>query len=115
MVKYEIKKIFSKPTSKIAIILLCVLVGVVSFLTIHGAYYVTEKGTTEYGLSAIQKLKSEKKVWEGELDTEQLKNVISENEKINKSDLAQSDNITDSNIIYGQKQGFADIRVFLTS
>lgn len=110
MIKFELKKIFVKTSSKIALILILLLVGVVCFFAVREVSFVNEKGTTEYGYEAIKKLKQVKREWKGDVTTKQLINVIQENDRINNSVQIKSEDIVENNIAYGWKQGFSDIK-----
>ncbi len=109
MVYYEIKKVFSKTSNKIAVLLILVLLG----LTIGFAFqvqYVNDEGNEEYGISAARKLKEMKKEWAGELTEEKLKEAIAENAKVQATPEARSKDIQQNNIAYSQRQGLNDIR-----
>lgn len=93
MVYYEIKKVFSKTSSKIAVLLLIILLGSGVNTNIRNVYYVNEEGNEEYGVLAIRKLKEEKKKWAGELTKEKLMQAIEENARIQASPEAQSKDI----------------------
>lgn len=115
MLKYEIKKIFSRAGGKIAVLILFLTVGVSSFFAIHEVSYVNESGKTEYGYAAVQKLKAEKKKWKGELTTEQLAKVLEENARIAGSEEYQSQNADENNKAYHEIQGISDIRDIINS
>lgn len=56
MLRYELKKIFVKPSGKIALLLLAVLLGVVCwFATDVG--FINEQGERETGIQAMRKLR----------------------------------------------------------
>lgn len=56
MLKYELKKVFTKTSSKVAIILLIIIVCITCGLSWH-IEFVNENGKSEYGFAAVQKLK----------------------------------------------------------
>ena len=114
MVYYEIKKVFSKTSSKIAVFILVILLGVTISLAVHEPY-INEEGNKEYGISAIHKLKEMKKEWAGELSEEKLKQAIAENAKIQATPEAQSKDIQQKDIAYGWGQGLIDIRNMIAS
>lgn len=112
MVKYEIKKVLSKASSKIAILFLLIVLG----FTCKFAFdvtYVNEFGVTETGLSAVRKLRAAKKELAGVIDEEKLKLIIQENGRINELPESKSADIIQNEIAYSQKQGFHDIRDLL--
>lgn len=109
MLKFELKKIFSKPVNKIMLILLLVIVLVGSFLAIRDVKYVTEDGRDVYsGISAAHQLKSEKGKWEGAVTEDVLKNVVNENQLINASGDVESD------MNFSKKQGIYDLTLMLS-
>lgn len=109
MVYYEMKKVFSKTSNKIAVLFILVLLGLMTGFAIH-VQYVNEEGNMEYGISAARKLKELKKEWAGELTEERLKEVIAENARIQATPEARSRDIQQNNIAYSQRQGLLDIR-----
>lgn len=110
MVRFEIKKIFSRTGGKIAVLLLLVLLAVTCFLAVHEVRYVNEQGEAEYGVGAARKLREAKKEWKGEVTTEQLTRVLEENRRINGTEEYCSGEARENNIAYSWKQGFSDIR-----
>lgn len=114
MVYYEIKKVFSKTSNKIAVLFILVLLGLMTGFAIH-VQYVNEEGNMEYGISAARKLKELKKEWTGELTEERLKEVIAENARIQATPEARSRDIQQNNIAYSQRQGLLDIRSMIAN
>lgn len=114
MVYYEIKKVFSKTSNKIAVLFILVLLGLMTGFAIH-VQYVNEEGNMEYGISAARKLKELKKEWAGELTEERLKEVIAENARIQATPEARSRDIQQNNIAYSQRQGLLDIRSMIAN
>ena len=112
MFKYELKKVFSKTGSRIALLLLLILVGITCYFTTD-VYYVNENGNKETGPAAISKLRAMQKEWTGYLDEEKIRQVIAENRQINESPEALSKNLIDNEIAYGMKQGINEIRDLL--
>ena len=110
MVRYEIKKIFSTFSSKIAVLILVFIVALSSWLAITGVEWINEQGDAETGLAAIAKLKEAQNEWEGELDEEKLRAIILELQRINATPEAQSKDYNQNDIAYGWKQGFMPIR-----
>lgn len=110
MVYYEIKKVFSRMSSKIALAIIFATVAVTCWLATAGVSYIDEKGEAKSGITAIQKLRERKKEWAGPLTEEKIAAVISEDAKINATAKAQSKDFQENDIAYGWKQGFSDIR-----
>ena len=113
MLYYELKKIWVKPGTKIAMIILAVLLFVVCWSAVRGVYWLDENHERVYGIEGIQMLKAAKKEWTGILTEEVIADVIRENTRINETPEALSEDINQQNIAYGWKQGFADIRYLI--
>lgn len=114
MLYYELKKIWVKRSTKIALLLLAGVLALACYLSIHDVYYANENGEIEYGIAAIGKLKAAKKEWAGLLTEEVIADVIAENIRINETPEGRSDDdVKMSNIAFGWKQGFRDIRNML--
>lgn len=113
MLYYELKKIWVRPGTKIAMLILAVMLALTCYFAIHDVYYVNENGENEYGLEAIHKLKAAKKEWTGWLTEEVIANVIAENIRFNETEKGRSAEVRDSNIVFGWKQSFHDIRWML--
>lgn len=112
MMYYEVKKVFSRTGSQIAMILLLAVTGLICFLAMD-VTYVNENGDTENGSAAAAKLKDAQKKWSGDLDEETIRQVIRENRRIRESPEAQADNIQKNNIAYSRGQGIHEIRNLL--
>lgn len=112
MTKYEIKKVFAKTGSKIALALLLVVMGITCFFATNVSY-VDEQGNSQGGPTAVSRLRAAQKEWAGYLDEEKIREVIVENNRIQNTPEALSQNVTESNIAYGWQQGIMDIRDLL--
>ncbi|HEX3030233.1 MAG TPA: ABC transporter permease [Clostridia bacterium] len=110
MLYYEMKKVFSRSGSKIALFILGVLIVVVVGSCVNSLIWVNEKGEEEKGFYSIQKLKEASSEWSGPLTKDRIAQVINENARINATAEAQSKDVRRQNIAYGWKQGFRDIR-----
>lgn len=93
MVYYELKKILSKTSNKIAVICLACLLFLVCFFAISGVDYVNENGETEHGIAAAEKLRERKKEWTGLLTEEKIRQVIEANTAINQTEESRSADI----------------------
>ena len=62
MVKFELKKIFSSVSGKIALALLAMMVLLAAWLAVSGVEWINEQGDPETGLAAISKLRAAQKV-----------------------------------------------------
>lgn len=110
MVRFELKKIFSKPVNKIVFVILVISLCIVSYFAIGYASYVDENGITTTGIAAARALREEKDQWTGYLTEDVLIRVLEENALINNSEEYLSQNVTENNKAYSKKQGFSDIR-----
>lgn len=109
MIRYEIKKIFSKSMNKIVLLFLIVTLIVVSILTINRVEYVDENGNITTGISAARNLREAKNEWSGYLTEDVFVEVHEENLRINNSDEALSDDVTEQDKAYSKKQGILGI------
>lgn len=110
MIRFELKKIFSKPVNKIVFLLLMIVLCVVSHFAIGYADYVDENGETTAGVAAARALREEKNEWAGYITEDVLRKVLQENKLINNSEEYLSSDVIESNKAYSKKQGFSDIR-----
>ena len=113
MVYYEMKKIFSKTSGRIAVICLIGLLIVVCGFAVSGVSYMNEQGEKENGVAAVRKLGEGKKEWSGPLTEEKIGEVIAANLAVNNTEEYRSRDIRKSDIAFGWKQGFSDIRMLL--
>lgn len=112
MLKYELKKVFSRTANRIALFLLLALICFTWYFAL-GVSWIDEKGDSHSGPAAAAQLRTAQKEWAGYLDEETLRRVIAENLRIESMPEAQSDNLRDSEITYGRKQGIMEIRELL--
>ena len=73
MLYYELKKIFSRTSSKLLLVLLGFILLFSLFYNIQSTQYVKADGTSISGFSAIRELKESKSKWNGLLTEEQIK------------------------------------------
>ena len=86
MVRYELKKVFGSVGGKIALILYIAVLALSCWLSSTGALnaevkWVNEQGKSEYGPSAVKKLREAQKEWAGWVDQNKLSRVIQENQR----------------------------------
>ncbi len=112
MIKYELKKVFLRTGSRIALLVLLLVTGITCFFAANISY-VNENGESTSGPAAVAALKNAQKEWSGFLDEETLRQVIAENRRIRTSPEAISDNVRESNIAYSWGQGIGEIRSLL--
>lgn len=110
MVRYELKKILGTTGGKVALVLMAAVVLVTFWFAGPCVEWINEQGESETGFAAIAQLRQAKKAWAGPLDEEKLQAVILENQRINATPEAQSKDYHISDIAFGWKQGFDDIR-----
>lgn len=109
MLKFEVKKVFSKPKNKIAVMLLFVVLVVTSVLTINRVEYVDENGNHSVGIKASRNLREAKSKWAGYLTEDTLRKALEENTTINNSKEAMSEDIAEQDKAYAKYQGIAGI------
>lgn len=109
MLRFEIKKVFSKSKNKIAVIALFIVLIVTSILTINTVEYVDKDGNHSVGISAARKLREEKNKWAGYLTEDVFAAVLEENKTINNSKEALSDDIEEQDKAYAKTQGISSI------
>lgn len=108
MLRFEIKKVFSKTKNRITIIVLLVILIATSILTINRVEYVDESGNHSTGISAAKNLRQAKNEWSGYLTEDIFQNVLEKNRNINNE--ASSDSIEEENRKFAKKQGISTIR-----
>lgn len=94
MIRFEIKKIFSKSMNKMALIVLTAALVIVSILTINNIEYIeyiNGQKKVSTGIAAAQKIRDAKNQWAGPLTEETLSKVVQKNNEINSSPEALSD------------------------
>lgn len=113
MMKFEIRKVFSKTRSKAALLLLLIILAVLSVLTIDRVEYVDENGNHTIGMTAAQKLREERNQWAGYLTEDVFREVYKEKMRINSE--KTSDSIEEENKIYQKSQGIESITHLINS
>lgn len=110
MVRFELKKVFSKFKNKMAVVILCILMIVVSLLTMNRVYYTDGNGNHISGVQAAKSLRKEKNQWKGYVTDKVLKKVIKEREEIYQlNEALPEDNIEEQNKAYAKSQGMSSI------
>lgn len=87
MLRYEIKKVFSKTKNRITIMVLLVILIATSILTINRVEYVDESGNQSTGISAAKNLRQAKNEWSGYLTEDVFQNILEENRNINNENI----------------------------
>ena len=113
MLKFEIKKVFSKARNRVALLALFIILAVVSVLTINRVEYVDENGNHSTGIAAAQKLRAEKNQWAGYLTEDVFRSVYRERKAIN-SEMA-GDSIEEENKAYHHIQATESIADLINS
>ncbi len=103
MLKFEVKKIFSKRINKLIFMLLFMIVLIGSFLTVRDVRCYQEDGTVLSGFAAAAKLKNMKNTWKGEITEEIIQQVV----KANSSNKNSADSEA---VMLARQQSFEDIR-----
>ncbi len=109
ILKYEIQKMFSNRTSKVANLFLIILLCGLCIGYVKGVYWVQEDGTKIYGMEAIRNQREAKSPWNGPVTEEVVAEVIQQNTQIeqnpeyhNRYELNEKG--------FAKKQGFYDLR-----
>ena len=110
MLRYEIKKCFSKTANKIGLLILTVVLIMVSYFAVTYVDYVDEDGNNRTGIIAVRSLRDMKNQWAGYITEDVLREVIVQNALVNASAEYQSNDVQENNKAYSKKQGFSDIR-----
>lgn len=109
MLLFEIKKIFSSVSSRLALLLMAGLVAISSWMAVSGVEWINGQGTPETGPAAISRLRNAQKEWAGPLDEARLEAMIRENQRLCATPEAQSKDYTQNDIAYGWKQGIRPV------
>ncbi len=115
MIRYEIKKIFSKTGSKVGLLVLLVTLVVSCCFAVGYTDYVDREGNKHTGIRAVNMLQEEKEEWSGHITEEYLKKVIRANNQINARYPYDPSDILTGEIGYSMRQGFSDIRTIINS
>ena len=118
MVWFEIKKILSRPSGKIALFLFVCVIILSFWTTIFGDEYgalvwVNEQGDAEYGFAAHQKLREAQNEWAGDLDEEHLADIIRELNRIAATPEYRSDDYNQNDIAFHWRMGIDPVREML--
>ncbi|MDO4275648.1 MAG: ABC transporter permease [Eubacteriales bacterium] len=115
MIRFEIKKIFSKTVNKIGLVVLLAALIVTCYFAISSMSYVDEAGNTHVGITAARNLRDKKLEWTGVLTEDVFQEVIRQNRLVNEAYPNDPADIQKSEIGYSKKQGFSDIRDLINS
>lgn len=113
MLRFEMKKVFSKTVNKIALLILAVALLVVIFFAVNSVDYVDENGTSTSGIAAARNLRNDKNQWSGYLTDDVLSEAILKNEEIIASPEYLSKDVKENDKAYAKTQGFSDIRTII--
>ena len=120
MVRYELKKVFSRRMNQIVVVLLAATLMVVTYFGIVNIYYYVpddqaDYGTAEiYGPAAAKRLHEDTAPYEGLLTEDVIRRVIEDHlAKINTPEY-QSGDITLQNLLYCKTQGYRDIHYLIS-
>ncbi len=115
MIRYEIKKIFSKTGSKVGLFVLFMTLVSNCYFAISYHTNVDEKGEEHTGITAVENLYQKKVKWTGLITEEYLKEVIRENNRVNAEYPYDPGDAVTSDMGYSRRQGFDDIRTMINS
>ena len=110
MIRYEIKKIFSKSLSKVSLVVLLFSLLISCYFAITNVSFLDEQGKSHTGIAAAKSLREEKQKWKGVLDEAALQAVLDEYKKISEEyPIRPGDDST--NLLHDSKvQGFSEIK-----
>lgn len=107
MIKFELKKIFSKPVNRILFVVLVLITIIAGILTVKDVQYISENGGDIHGIKASRYLEDARNKWRGYLTEDVFKKVLKENRRIEKTEKVQSKN-------YSKKQGIEEINSMIS-
>lgn len=110
MLRYELKKLFSRTGGKIALLVLAVGVAVICYSAVLSVSYTDENGDSHTGPTAARELRDLKNKWAGPIDEDAILRAVAENQRIIASDDYNSEDIQRQNIAYHDMQGYETIR-----
>lgn len=110
MLRYEIKKVFTKPLNKAVLLILALALAAITFFAAASVEYVDAEGHSSCGIAAARRLREEKNGWKGDVTEQTLLKALRENVRINGSEEYLSKDLQENNKAYSKKQGFSDIR-----
>ena len=110
MIRYEIKKIFSKSLSKVSLVVLLFSLLISCYFAITNVSFLDEQGKSHTGIAAAKSLREEKQKWKGVLDEAALQAVLDEYKKISEEyPIRPGDD--SANLLHDSKvQGFSEIK-----
>lgn len=109
ILKYELKKVFSKKMNRIVLIAALLAAVALSVFAIGSVRYVDEDGAGHTGLTASRHLAADRNRWAGELTGDKIAQVVSSRKEIR---LQYPDDVP--NEIYGKTlQSYNDIENFV--
>lgn len=115
MLQFEIKKVFSKFKNRVAMVVLLIMMIATCILTLNRVEYVDADGNASSGIAAARNLRAEQNKWAGYLTEDVFAEVVKENERINNSKEALSDDIREQDKAYAKKQGISEIVTLINS
>lgn len=110
MIRYEIKKIFSKSLSKVSLVVLLFSLLISCYFAITNVSFLDEQGKSHTGIAAAKSLREEKQKWKGVLDEAALQAVLDEYKKISEEyPIRPGDD--SANLLHDSRvQGFSEIK-----
>lgn len=109
ILKYELKKVFSKKLNRIVLIIVLLAAAVLSVFAIGSVRYVDEDGAGHTGLTASRRLAADRNRWAGELTGDKIAQVVSGRKESNRE---YPDDVPDEE--YGKTlQSYNDIENFV--
>ncbi len=110
MLRYELKKIFSRASGKVTLLILLIGLVVICYSAMLQVSYTDENGVSHVGPQAARELRDAKNEWAGFIGQNLLTRAIERDHEITSSDNYNSDDIARQNMAYHDTQGYATLR-----
>ena len=113
MICYELRKVLTKRSSQIVLLLLALLTAFSCRIAIHSVEWIDGEGNLETGSQAADKLRAAQKEWSGTLDVELLEKALTEIRRVEATPEYRAKDFDQNRIAQGWLQGVREIRRLL--
>lgn len=110
MLRYELKKLFSRTGGRLALLVLAIGIAVICYSAMLQISYTDENGDSFSGPVAARALREMKSEWAGPIDAAMITRAIEANQAMITSDEYNSDDVQRQNAAYHDTQGYETIR-----
>ena len=105
MVKYELKRIFTKRLNRLLLVVAVIIGAVMSVFAVTSEWYADSEGINHETPDAIRRLTQDKNQWKGELTGDLIAQIVADRQEIARD---YPDEAPD--IVYGERiQAYSDI------